>query len=276
MMISQFVFSCLLLLISSFWLSANTGGKVNATADVVKSLLQGMRGAAARESAEQLTARVDKIVVAHGDEGITAIRKVGSPALEVIEQSTAEHAAAAVRLMARRGDESLWIVSNRQRLAYFVRHGDDAAEAMIRHRGIAEPLLHEFGAPAARALAKINSQNGRRLAMMARDGDLQRIGRSEALLAVVARYGDRAMAFIWKHKLKLASAAALTAFIANPEAFLQGTQTLAETAVEHSFAPVLEWLSARGIGPLVILGGCGVLVVVLGVRLTMRRISRLF
>src|SRR6056297_923520 len=77
MMIFQSVFGFfLLLLVSISWLSANTGGKVSATADIVKGLLQGMRGAASRESAEQLTARVDKIVVAHGDEGRTAIQKV--------------------------------------------------------------------------------------------------------------------------------------------------------------------------------------------------------
>ena len=83
-------------------------------------------------------------------------------------------------------------------------YGDDVAEVLIRHKGIAEPVLASLGEPAVKAMAAVGDQGGRRLAMMAGGGDLAAIGRTAELLGVIGRYGDKAMDFIWKHKAVLA------------------------------------------------------------------------
>ena len=86
-----------------------------------------------------------------------------------------------------------------------LRHGDGAAAVLAKHSGgIAEPVVEQFGAGAVRALEATAPQGGRRLAMMMADGDLAKIGRTEELLAVVAKYGDPAMDFIWRNKGSLA------------------------------------------------------------------------
>ncbi|HOW71293.1 MAG TPA: hypothetical protein PKY77_11880 [Phycisphaerae bacterium] len=189
----------------------------------------------AAESAERLSARLTSLAAKHGDDAIVAFKRVGPQALRVAEEA-GEHAGPALRLMAARGQEAMWVLRDAERTALFLRFGDDAAEAMIRHKGIAAPLVRELEGPAARALKAVDSRNARRIKMMADDGDLTRMGQIGRILAVIERYGDGAADFIWRHKGALAVAAVLGAFLDDPKPFIEGTQDLAASAA----VPVAE------------------------------------
>jgi hypothetical protein len=71
-------------------------------------------------------------------------------------------------------------------------------------------------------------------------GELARIGRGEALLGVVGKYGDRGMDFVYRHRKLLAGATVLTAFLANPQPYLDGTLDLAKLAAETVVKPLVE------------------------------------
>lgn len=124
------------------------------------------------------------------------------------------------------------------------------------------------GAPAARALAVVDPRNGRRLAMLL-DGELAAAGRHPEVLGVVAKHGDRAVNFLWENKGTIAAGAALTAFLADPEPFLNGTSRLAGRVSDGVIAPVvhetgravsnLVWAAA---GLVALLGAAGALVAV--------------
>jgi hypothetical protein len=101
---------------------------------------------------------------------------------------------------------------------------------MWGRRGLGRPAVGDLGA--------LGERGGRRLAMMA-NGELAAIGRTPELLSVIARYGDPAMDFIWRHKGVLAGGAALTAFLANPEPYLNGTNRLAATVGENLVKPTV-------------------------------------
>lgn len=197
---------------------------------------------AADQGLDSLTRQIDNIIAKYGDDAVQAVRKVGPRALRVVDDAGAE-GLASVRLLARYGDSGLWVAGDPQRLKLFTQFGDDAAEAMIRHGAVAEPLLKSVGQPAAEALRTLSTQSGRRLAMLADQGDLARIGRTPELMGVVARYGDQAMDFIWKNKGALAVGGTLAAFLADPAPFLDGTRQLAQVAADQVVAPV-----AREIG----------------------------
>jgi hypothetical protein len=122
----------------------------------------------------------------------------------------------------------------------FLKHGDAAAAALVKHKGIAEPVIERFGQPAVRALQASNMQSGRRLAMMLEGGELAKIGRSQELLDVIARYGDRAMTFVWQHKGALTTTAGLTAFLANPQAFITGARDITQIVGENAIKPVAQ------------------------------------
>ena len=138
-----------------------------------------------------------------------------------------------MRFVTRYGDDGLRVLDNPQGLALFARYGDDAAKAMIKHKGVAEPLIETMGQPAVKALEAIGPQNGRRLAMMAGEA-------SPEMLGVIGKHGDRAMEFIWKHKGVLAGSAVMAGFLANPEPYLDGTNTLVGTVADAVVKPSVE------------------------------------
>jgi len=186
---------------------------------------------------ETITKKIETLVLKYGDDAVVAVKKAGPKTFRIVEEA-GENGLVSVKLLARYGDDAVWVVAKKKRLAIFVKFGDDAAESLMKHGEIAESLLGSFGKPAAGALKAVSTQNGRRLAMMADDATLSRIGRTDELLAVVAKYGDGAMNFIWNNKGALTVAATLTAFLANPQPFIDGTVDITKTGVEGVVTPV--------------------------------------
>ncbi|MFN4242242.1 MAG: hypothetical protein ACK4PI_03290 [Tepidisphaerales bacterium] len=191
------------------------------------------------DAPQAIAQRMQRLAEQHGEDVVTAAgQKVGPRMFRLIEQVGDDGATKAVRLMARQGDEAVWVIAEKNRFALFARLGDDAADAMIRHRGIADNLLADYGSPMARALVNVGPQNGRRLAMMADDGSLRALARRDDLLETIARYGDRAADFIWRNKGALAVGAIATAFVTQPEAFLDGAVRIVEKGGQYVVEPV--------------------------------------
>lgn len=194
---------------------------------------------AAEVGVETLTRKIETLAIKYGDDVFIAVRKVGPRTLRIVEEA-GEHGLVSIKLMARYGDEAIWVVVKKNRMAIFIKYGDNAAESMMKHGEIAEPLLSSFGKSAAGALKSVSSQNGRRLAMLADDGQLAKIGQTPKLLEVIAKYGDRAADFIWRNKGALAVTAALTAFLANPEPFLDAATDITKIVAENAVKPIAD------------------------------------
>lgn len=192
---------------------------------------------AAKEGLEGLSRKIELLALKHGDIAVTVVRKVGPRTFRLVEEA-GEHGLDALKIMAKYGDDAVWVVAKKNRMAIFVKYGDDAGEAMMKHGEIAEPLLEAAGKSAAGALKAVSTQNGRRLAIMQSDGELARIGRTPELLDVVAKYGDRAMEFVWKNRRPLAVTAALAAFLANPEPFIDGRVDITKVVAENAVNPL--------------------------------------
>ena len=179
-----------------------------------------------KDAVSGLARRIEALAVKHGDDVFPAVRNVGPEAINLIAQAE-RHAGQSAHLLARYSQRTLPIVGNKERLAIAAQHGDDAAEAMIKHAGI-EPLLLAHGKPAASAFNAVSVQEGRSLLMMAEKGELVQLGRTPELFSVIAKYGDPAVDYVWKHKGKLVAAAALTAFLASPETHVERKKTTFE------------------------------------------------
>lgn len=214
-------------------------GKAALAREAAEYVMRKFGKEAAEVGVETLTRKIEALAVNYGDEVFLAVRKVGPRALRISEEA-GEFGLESVKLMARYGDDAIWVVAKKNRLAIFAKYGDEAAESMMKHGEIAEPLLTSFGKPAAGALKAVSSQNGRRLAMLAEDGQLAKIGRTPELLEVVAKYGDRAADFIWRNKGALTVAVALTAFLANPKPFLDGATDITKIVAENAVKPLAD------------------------------------
>lgn len=211
--------------------SVEAGVRDKMIQEAVEATLKKMGRETASETIETLTKRTTQLATKYGDEGVEAVNKVGFKVFRYVEEA-GPNGELVVKLMAKRGDDAVWVVQQKNRVAIFAKYGDDAAEAMIKHKEIVEPVIESLGKPAAAAMSKISSQNARRLAIMSGDGELARIGRSDELLGVVGKYGDGAMDFIWKNKGALATATVLAAFLADPEPFINGAKDLASVVAE--------------------------------------------
>ena len=214
-------------------------GKAKLATEAAEYVMRKFSKEAAHEGIETLTRKIETLAIKHGDEAFLAARKVGPRTFRLVEEA-GDQGLQSVKLMAKYGDEAVWVVAKPNRMAIFVKFGDNAAEAMMKHGEIAEPLLRSIGQPAAGALKAISAQNGRRLAMLAEDGQLAKIGRTPELLDVVTKYGDRAMDFVWRNKGSLTVAAALAALLTNPEAFLTGAVDITKIVAENTIKPIAD------------------------------------
>jgi hypothetical protein len=208
--------------------------------EAAEYVLQKFGKTATKDGVEVLTAKIEKLAATHGDEAIEAVRKVGPRSFRLIEEAGA-NSSQAIKVMARHGeDAAVWIVSKPKSMEMFLKYGDGAAEALVKHKGIAEPVIEGFGEPAVQALRNVGPENGRRLAMMADGGELAKIGRTPELLGVVAKRGDGAMDFIWRNKGALAVTAGVTAFLANPDPFIEGVADITQSVTKNVVKPVID------------------------------------
>lgn len=220
-------------------IAAQAGISSKAAREAAEFVLRKFGKEAEEQGLQTLTTKIESLGLKYGDDAVAAVKKVGPRTFRYVDEA-GENGLQSVKLLARYGDDAVWVVCKKNRLALFAKYGDDAAEAMIKQGKIAEPLIESLGQPAASALKTVSRQNGRRLAIMAEEGTLEGIGRTDELLRVVSKYGDRGMDFVWRNKGALAVAAALTSFLANPQPFIDGTVELSGAVAEGVGAPLAK------------------------------------
>ena len=231
---STIISYCIVASLALGLISQNGFAGVASTAirDTTEAVMRKFGKEVAEGSAEAVSKRVAEAAAKYGTEGLEAIGKVGPRAFGKITVEAGEHAPEAVKLTAKFGEQAVWVISKPRGLAVFVKYGEEAATAVMKHPGIAERAVERMGVPAARALNSVSSAQARRLGMMIEDGAIKAGEKSSGLLDVTAKFGDKAMEFIWRNKGALAVAATLTAFLRNPEPFIEGVETLVVETVK--------------------------------------------
>lgn len=207
------------------------------------------------ESAEALGKRVAEAGTKYGEEGLVALGKVGPRTFAKLTTEAGEHSPGVVKLVAKHGDEAVWVISKPNGMAIFIKYGEQGATAIMKHPGVAENAVEKLGASAARALNAISTPQARRLGMMVEDGAIQAGGKPAELLEIVTKYGDRAMEFIWKNKGSLVVAATLTAFLNDPEPFINGGKDIAVGAIKPigvEVARLTNWTPVMIVGVLAV------------------------
>ena len=220
-------------------------GKAAMARELVEFVTRRFSKEVAEEGSEVLTRKVESLLVKYGDEVAEAVRKVGPRSIQLLDEAAAEGAQQSARLLAKHGDDAIWVVGNQSRRSIASKLGDDAAEAMIKHGEIAEPVLEMAGKSGASALRNVSTKSGRQMKMMLDEGAFVKIGRTSELMSVVGKYGDNAMEFIWKNKGALLVGTALAAFLSNPEPFINGTKDLATVAANVAIEPLAKEIGSR-------------------------------
>jgi hypothetical protein len=229
------VLSCLCVVLLWATSPANAGVVTKTIREAVEFAVRKFGREVAEEGTERLAGKMMQLAARHGDDVVAAALKKIGPRAGKIATEAGEHGGVALRLLAKHGDDAVPLVTRAASLKAVAHYGDDAAVALLKHGQIGETLVERLGKEGVEALAKVTPQNGRRLAMMAADDGLK-----PELVSVVRRYGDEACEFIWRNKGALAVGATLTAFVASPEQFLNGTEKLASAVGEVAVRPLAE------------------------------------
>ncbi|HVE38723.1 MAG TPA: hypothetical protein VNM14_02475 [Planctomycetota bacterium] len=191
-----------------------------------------------REAVEAAEPRVARLVEAYGEEAVSVLRKVGPSGVQAMER----FGAPSLKILARWGDDGvrLLAVEGESAVAAMAKYGDEAVELMIRHPGVGRDLLAQFGGQVLRrSLTTDSVVTLNRLAEPIRAS-----GRSAEILAVVEKFGDRACEFLWRNKGTIFLAAVLTAFLNDPQPYLDGVKQLVvqpATQVAHDAASRTNW-----------------------------------
>lgn len=217
-------------------------GKSKLAQEAADYVLQRFGRQVAKGGAQTLARKIESYAARHGDEFYAVVRKVGPRAFRIVEEA-GEHAPKVVGILSRFGEDgAVWVVSRPRAMRLFLEHGEAAAAVLAKTHGVAEPAVMALGKPAVKAFQSFSTgQSARRLAMMASEGgELAATGRATEILGILAKYGDPAMDFLWRHKGVLASSAVLTAFIAHPEPFLSGAKDITQILAENTVKPLAE------------------------------------
>ncbi|MDX2227834.1 MAG: hypothetical protein SFY92_12180 [Verrucomicrobiae bacterium] len=212
-------------------------GAIRETAEFILSKFG--KGAAGK-TLEEVTDATAKAVARYGDDALPLLRKSGHAGFAALNEA-GESAPDVIRLYARKGDEAIWVISEPKKLAIFIKHGDSAADALLKHPGIADTLIGRYGDEAVGALNTVSRQNAQRLSMVADNGLFAATPRSKELLPVIRQHGDEAMDFIWKNKGSLAIAAVLGTFLAEPQTYISGAKELIVSPVVEPIARSTNW-----------------------------------
>ena len=194
------------------------------------------------QTVDEVAAAVSGAAAKYGDEAVI-LKASGHAGFDALEQAGAK-SPDVIKMYVKRGNEAVWIISKPEKLAIFIKHSDGAAEALIKHPGIADALIARHGDEAVGALNRISQQNAQRLGMSADEGLLSATLRSPELLGVIRKYGDPAMNFIWNNKGALTVSALLGGFIADPEAYFSGVKSLVQPlakSVVESIVKGVNW-----------------------------------
>lgn len=197
----------------------------------------------AAKGAQAVTSQVTDAVTKYGPDALPFLRKAGPDGLQILDNAGA-NAPDVIKLVLKRGDNVVHVISKPRNLTIFVKHGDNAIDALAKHPGLAEDMIERFGSSGATAMTKVSRANAQHLAILAKKDPVMATGQADQLLKIVGKYGDNAAEFIWKNKVVLASSAVLAAFLADPEPYLNGAKELASAGVKAATPVVASWGSS--------------------------------
>lgn len=240
-------------------LSLSAGVASQGAREAAEFFLKKMGKKASQESVEHLSRQFGKATLKYGDQALPFLRRTGDDGLVLLREMSESQAKKALRLVSNHGDDATRILMNPASRKLFLRYGDDAARALIKHPGIADKLIVAHGNRGTQALLKVSRRGAQRLGMLSKDGLFSATKESRKLLDVVANDGDKAVKFILNHKALLLTTAGVVVFLKSPDAFINEGLNLASVVGKHVGMPLLErvkcWVNERNWRPLLVAFG---------------------
>lgn len=234
----------------------SSGGKL--AREIAGELAEQTGRKASREFIETTSVQLEKIASKCGNEALDVIEKNGLAAFRVFQAAGDDAGPYLVNAIRAYGDDAIRIAQTTAGRTVLRSGSETAIRAVARHTDATIPLIRQYGDNCARALTQISPANGRRLIQMV-DEESLKSGDFQSLMGTIEKYGDKAMDFIWRHRKVLTSATLLTAFVNDPEPYLNGIKQLAEVAaspMKQFFKEAAESINWNlWVGIVILMGG---------------------
>jgi len=99
--------------------SLNSRGLAQSKAAMAREIVEVVARRFSKEVAEEggevLTRKVESLLVKYGDDVAEAVRKVGPRSIQLLDDAAAEGVQQSARLLAKHGDDAIWVVGNQGR-----------------------------------------------------------------------------------------------------------------------------------------------------------------
>lgn len=141
----------------------------------------------------------------YGDDGIRALKGAGPDIIQLSRRYGREpvklcaaHSADAAGYLAKNMDQALPV---------WRQFGKEGTELMVKHPGLANPLLKEFGQKGLQIGKKLSTSDLNRFLVLASKAAGKK--GETALLDKILKEGDKVIEFLWRHKWKIGAGATL-------------------------------------------------------------------
>jgi hypothetical protein len=200
---------------------------------------------------KQFSKSAARFIARYGDDGATALKNIGPRAIDL----TGRHGKDVVRICAAHSDDAArYLVTNiDDALPIWRTFGKEGTDIMVKHPGLAKPLLDTFGKKGITIGKKLSTESLEKFLVLT-----SKVGEKDAketLLEKALLYGDEILEFLWRHKWKIISGVAVYEFIKDYEDGLETAQTgpdgntIEKTRtynfIQHVFTRILDKTLAR-------------------------------
>lgn len=204
-----------------------------------------------QEAGKQFSKKSARFVGRYGDEGVIALKNIGPKVIDL----TVRHGKDVVRICAAHSDDAArYLVKNiDDALPIWRKFGNEGTEIMVRHPGLAKPLLDTFGKKGIAVAKKLSTENLEKfLALTSKVG--AKSGK-ETLLKKTLLYGDEILEFLWRHKWTIISGVTVYELVKDYEDGFETTEispdgktiekTRTHSLIQHIFTRILDKTLAR-------------------------------
>ncbi len=192
---------------TSYALLGNTAGK--AARETIEYTAKKFGIELSKDAGREFTEKAVQFIAKHGDDGARLLKSAGPEIIEL----TAKHGDDMVRMCASHSDDAIsFLMKNADgALPLWRQFGKEGTEMMLKHPGLGEQAVKEFGSGGLAVANKLSSESLNKALVLSSKATTQ--AEKTALFDAIMKRGDDVIEFLWKHKWKIGAGATVYALL---------------------------------------------------------------
>lgn len=197
-----------------------------------------------KQTLKSNSTRVARLALKYGDESIDLVRMGGPRLQKVLDNASFKEGKNLLSFFQKTGSSGLRILDDPKLHQLILKHGDDIGQLVARHSGNGVKLVSKHGSSSIKSLNRLNRVQGQRLYIVSKQGKLAQVSKLSSteqskFWNILSQRGNAVLKWIEHNPKTTLTVATLTAFIAQPDKFLDGVGSILEKIGQGVVIPVL-------------------------------------